>query len=156
MNATIVMAGSAHLTGLVESVRELFAEDGGRHDERMDLGWPGRDGRQYYSALLADYNALCLVAQRENVVVGHLVGRLGGGAPLRAEVVTAVLESMRVAPGARRSGVGSALVARFDSWARSRGAGHFSVTAYAANTSAIAFYRRHGFRDLSVTLGFSR
>ena len=152
MNTAIVVAGPAQLPGLVDSVHALFAEDGGRHDHRMDLGWPKRDGPRYYSALLADDSALCLVAQQENVVVGHLVGRIGGGEPLRADAVTAVLESMRVAPEARRSGVGSALVARFDSWAGKRGARHFSVTAYSANDSAIAFYRRHGFREMSVTL----
>jgi ribosomal protein S18 acetylase RimI-like enzyme len=155
MNTAIVVAGPAHLSGLVDSAHELFAEDGGRHDDRMDLGWPRRDGRQYYSALLADDNALCLVARQASAVVGHLVGRIGGGAPLRADAVTAVLESMRVAPEARRSGVGSALVARFDSWARKRGARHFSVTAYSANAAAVAFYRRHGFREMSVTLARS-
>ncbi|WP_328609695.1 GNAT family N-acetyltransferase [Amycolatopsis sp. NBC_00345] len=156
MNTAIAVADPAHLSGLVDSVHELFAEDGGRHDDRMDLGWPEHDGRRYYSALLADDNALCLVAQQGNAVVGHLVGRLGGGPPLRADAVTAVLESVRVAPKVRRAGVGSALVARFEWWARTRGARHFSVTAYSANTSAIAFYRRHGFRDLSVTLRASR
>ncbi|SEO87928.1 GNAT family N-acetyltransferase [Amycolatopsis saalfeldensis] len=155
MKTAIVVAGPAHLSGLVDSVHELFAEDGGRHDGRMDLGWPRRGGRQYYSALLSDDNALCLVAQRENTVVGHLVGRIGGGAPLRADAVTAVLESMRVAPEARRSGVGSALVARFGVWAGKRGARHFSVTAYSANSPAIAFYREHGFREMSVTLARS-
>jgi GNAT superfamily N-acetyltransferase len=153
MKVTVSVAGSEHLPGLVDSVHELFAGDGGRHDGRMDLGWPRREGPQYYSALLADDNALCLVAQENASVVGHLIGRITRGAPLRAESVTAVLESMRVAPEARRAGVGSALFARFDSWARSRGANHLSVTAYAANTSAIAFYRRQGLRDSSVTLG---
>jgi GNAT superfamily N-acetyltransferase len=117
MNTAIVVAGPAHLSGLVDSAHELFAEDGGRYDARTDLGWPRRDGRQYYSALLVDDNALCLVA--------------------------------------RRSGVGSALVARFDSWARKRGARHFSVTAYSGNAAAVAFYRRHGFREMSVTLARS-
>ncbi|MEV6899497.1 GNAT family N-acetyltransferase [Amycolatopsis sp. NPDC051372] len=149
----IVTAVSAELIpALVSSVDALFREDGGRHDDRMDLAWPRREGSAYYTALLTDEDALCLVAQGEHGVAGHLVGRLRRHDSLRPGAVTAILESMRVAAEKRRTGMGTALVERFDEWARNNGADRFEVTAYAANTDALAFYHRHGFREFELTL----
>ncbi|MET7997162.1 GNAT family N-acetyltransferase [Amycolatopsis sp. NPDC005232] len=148
-----VSAVSAELIpALVSSVEALFHEDGGRHDDRMDLAWPQREGSAYYTTLLTDEDALCLVTQGEHGVAGHLVGRLRRQDSLHPGVVTAVLESMRVAAEERRTGMGTALVERFDEWAKSNGANGFEVTAYAANTDALAFYRGHGFREFEVTL----
>ncbi|WIX76389.1 GNAT family N-acetyltransferase [Amycolatopsis carbonis] len=152
MDHNITAVSAELVPALVSSVAALFREDGGRHDHRMDLAWPPRDGPAYYTALLADGDALCLVAQGERGVAGHLVGRLRRHDSLRPGVITAVLESMRVAAGERRAGVGTALVERFDEWAKSKGADGFEVTAYAANAHARAFYGRHGFREFAVTL----
>ncbi|MEV4597962.1 GNAT family N-acetyltransferase [Amycolatopsis sp. NPDC049253] len=149
----IVTPVSAELIpALVSSVDALFREDGGRHDDRMDLTWPRREGSAYYTALLTDEDALCLVVRGEHGVAGHLVGRLRRHDALHPGVVTAVLESMRVAAGERRAGLGTALVERFEAWAENHGADGFAVTAYAANAGALAFYRRHGFREAEVTL----
>ncbi|WP_432856261.1 GNAT family N-acetyltransferase [Amycolatopsis sp. CA-161197] len=152
MDPTITAVSADLIPALVSSVEALFREDGGRHDTRMDLAWPQREGPAYYTALLADEDALCLVAHGERGVSGHLVGRLRRQDPLHPGAVTAVLESMRVTAGRRRTGVGTALVERFDEWAKNRGADGFEVTAYAANAGARAFYRRHGFREFEVTL----
>ncbi|MEU4670133.1 GNAT family N-acetyltransferase [Amycolatopsis sp. NPDC023774] len=149
----LVTAVSAELIpALVSSVEELFREDGGRHDDRMDLSWPHREGSAYYTELLADEDALCLVVRGGNGIAGHLVGRLRRHDALHPGVVTALLESMRVAAGERRTGLGTALVERFEEWAEDNGANGFEVTAYAANAGALAFYRRHGFREAEVTL----
>ena len=134
---------------LVASVAGLFAEDAGRHDSLMNLDWPAREGAGYYSALFSDPGCLLVLARAGDQVIGHLVGRLSEPSSIRAGRV-AVLESMRVAPGSRRTGVGSSLVRHFFGWARERGAGQASVTAYAANDAAQRFYARHGFVPRSV------
>lgn len=132
---------------LVRSVAGLFAEDAGHHDPRMDLGWPAREGAAYYAKLVGDPDGLCLLAGG-----GHLVGRLRPPNPLRPGTVTAVLESMRVDPAHRRSGIGGELVTAFLRWAREKGASEVTVQAYAANEPALAFYRAHGFEPFEVTL----
>ncbi|WP_410615255.1 GNAT family N-acetyltransferase [Amycolatopsis sp. lyj-109] len=134
---------------LLLSAAALFAEDGGHHDPFMDTGWPAREGRAYYAGLVEDPECLCLLA---DAGAGHLVGRLRRPDPLRPGAVTAVLESMRVAPDRRRQGVGGALVDAFLSWARERGANEMTVQAYAQNASAVAFYRSRGFRPFLVAL----
>ncbi|VVJ19025.1 Uncharacterised protein [Amycolatopsis camponoti] len=132
---------------LVKSAGGLFSEDAGRHDPRMDLGWPDREGAAYYAELVDDPDCLCLLSGG-----GHLIGRMRPLSDLRPGAVTAVLESMRVGPAHRRSGVGAELVAAFFDWAREKGANEITVTAYAANEGALAFYRAQGFRPFEVRL----
>lgn len=135
---------------LVASVAALFREDAGRYGSLIDMDWPAREGTAYYSALLNDETCLVVLARDGGQVMGHLIGKLSGPGPLQTGRL-AVLESMRVAPGSRRAGVGSVLVQHFFAWARDRGAQEASVTAYAANDAAQCFYGRHGFAPRSVT-----
>jgi GNAT superfamily N-acetyltransferase len=149
-NATVNTATQDDINALVTSVAGLFAEDGARHDSLMDAGWPAREGASYYTALIGDKTCLVTLARLDGEVIGHLIGRLSGPDALRTGRI-AVLESMRVAPGSRGTGVGSLLVENFLAWARDHDAAQASVTAFAANQTAQRFYERHGFVAKSVT-----
>ena len=149
-NATVNTATQDDIDALVTSVAGLFAEDGARHDSLMDAGWPAREGASYYTALIGDKMCLVTLAPLDGEVIGHLIGRLSGPDALRTGRI-AVLESMRVAPGSRGTGVGSLLVENFLAWARDHDAAQASVTAFAANQTAQRFYERHGFVPKSIT-----
>ena len=146
---TVQAASPDDLDALLESVAGLFREDAGQHDSLVDTGWPARDGAAYYSPLMSDPACLLVLARDGDRVIGHLVGRLSAPSPVRTGGL-AVLESMRVAPDARRAGVGGLLVRHFFDWAREGGAEQASVTASAANHPARRFYARHGFIPQSV------
>ena len=146
---TVKAATPDDLDALLESVAGLFREDAGQHDSLVDTSWPARDGAAYYTALMSDPACLLALARDGDRVIGHLVGRLSAPSPVRTGGL-AVLESMRVAPDARRAGVGGLLVRRFFDWARDGGAEQASVTAFAANHPARRFYARHGFIPQSV------
>lgn len=62
----------------------------------------------------------------------------------------AVLWDIRVAPGARGKGIGSALMAATEAWARERGARLLKVETQNINVPACNFYAGHGFRLDSV------
>jgi len=83
--------------------------------------------------------------------VGHLIGTSVPASTIwvapRAEIV-----STFVSTPWRGQGVGSRLVADFVEWAKGCGARRLSVSAYAANTDAVRFYRRHGFVPLASDL----
>jgi GNAT superfamily N-acetyltransferase len=146
-----VTAATHHdIDALVESVAGLFREDAGQHDSAADLGWPAREGAAYYAAMVTDQSCLLALARDGDRVIGHLVGKVSGPNSIRTQGL-AVLESMRVDPAGRRAGVGSLLVQHFFAWARESGAQQASVTAYAANETALRFYARHGFVPKSVT-----
>ena len=151
MAETIVYVTEQLIPELVASAGALFAEDGGRHDPRMDTGWPARHGAQYYRELIGGDASMCLLARADDTTAGHLVGRLATS-ELRPGAKVAVLESMRVDQRFRRTGVGSSLVAEFTEWAVRNHATEFKVTAFAANEAAIAFYRSHGFTPFELTL----
>jgi GNAT superfamily N-acetyltransferase len=150
MATTIVEATEDLIPELVASVGALFAEDGARHDPRMDADWPRRHGAEYYGPL-RDQGDLCLLARVDGVPAGHLVGRLRTS-DIRPGARIAALESMQVFEPFRRAGVGSALVAEFFAWADRSDVTEFRVTAFTANERAIAFYRAHGFEPFESTL----
>ena len=143
-------ATQADIEALVASVADLFVEDAGQHDSLTDIHWPAREGTAYYSGLVSDHACLLLLARADDQVIGHLVGKITAPGATRTAPI-AVLESMRVAPDARRTGVGSLLIMHFLGWARECGARQASVTAYAANDTAQRFYERHGFAPQSIT-----
>lgn len=150
-SAKIRQAGPDDVPEIVALNAALFREDAGRRDPFTDQGWPGREGREYFAGFLARDGSLGLLAESGDEVVGYLVGYVRDGSSLRP-VRMAELESMYVLEEYRCRGVGARLVGEFLRWARERGAERASVTAYAANTGAVRFYERSGFRPKSLTL----
>lgn len=145
-------AGTADVPGLVALSAGLFAEDGATRDRLRNAGWPEDHGRPWIEGLLAAPDALVLVAaDGDGTAVGHLIGQYYGVSAMWTRARTELI-STYVLPEYRGRNVGSRLVEAFLAWSRERGAGRVHVTAYAANESAIRFYRRHGFAPLSVEL----
>lgn len=54
------------------------------------------------------------------------------------------LDTLAVHPGARRCGIGAALLRALLAWADQNGARHFALEVRASNAPAIAFYQRIG------------
>ncbi|GIH77007.1 GNAT family N-acetyltransferase [Planobispora longispora] len=155
MDIIIVTATAGDVPALMVSAGALFREDGGRRDPFMDVEWPERDGRDYYTMMATGPACLALLARLatpDGPVIGHLTGQMKEPDALRPGVVAAELVSMRVAEEWRSRGVGAQLVDRFLAWAGEKGANRATVSAYAANSDAIRFYRAHGFVPMSLSL----
>lgn len=153
MNVSVVRATPESVPQLVASAAALFAEDGGRRDPSLDLSWPRREGFAYFADLVRREDSLCLLAlSAAGSAIGHLIGRIRRADPLRPGTVVGVLESLRVDPAHRKTGVATALTEEFFAWARESGASQAGVTAYSANESAIRFSRGRGFAPFEVTL----
>src|SRR4051794_9560425 len=129
----------------VASIAGLFAEDGGTRDPHLDTTWPDQHGDDDFVRELDDPEHLHLLARGDDGrVYGHLIGVRRQPQPMRPTARTAVLLSMRVAPEARRLGVGSRLVGDFLDWARGQQANEVTVSAYASNHAALNCYRSNG------------
>lgn len=150
-STSVRRATAADIPAIVEFSTALFAEDAGTRDPTMNLTWPARHGTESFGADVDDDASVVLCATSGETPVGYLVGRFRSGGDLRL-VDTAVLESMYVDAAHRSRGVGATLIGAFQRAAADRGSGRMTVTAYAANERAIAFYRRNGFDPLSLTL----
>jgi L-phenylalanine/L-methionine N-acetyltransferase len=102
---------------------------------------PG-DERRYLRALRRYPHAAVFVAERDD---GRLVGRLSVARdPHPASAHVADLGLM-VAMGARRQGVGSALLGAAVQWARGAGVRKLELHVFPWNEAAIALYETFGF-----------
>ena len=92
------------------------------HPEVLEFELPGPESR-------------VRVAMLNGAIAGFATTRVLPGSQLE-------LDDLFVDPGAMRGGIGSALIADADAWARVRGCREIGVTA---NLEALAFYERVGF-----------
>lgn len=68
----------------------------------------------------------------------------------------AYLEGWYVAPEARRRGVGRALVAAAEEWARAQGCGEFASDTHPDNIDSASAHRALGFQDAGQVLCFRK
>lgn len=146
----IRQAGLNDVAQIVELNDGLFQEDAGQRDPWMNLNWPGEEGESHFSRLVSDVNSICLLAEHDGDAAAYVVGYVKKGTNLRP-VKTAELESMFVKEQFRGHQVGGRLAKAFLEWCKARGVERVSVTAYADNQGAIAFYERLGFRAKSLS-----
>lgn len=92
--------------------------------------------------------ARLFVAEDEGSVLGFAVFQLAAG--------EASLYALNVDPAARRKGVGAALLAGALEALKTEGADQCFLEVRAANTPALALYRRLGFASAGVRRGFYR
>ena len=110
-----------------------------------------------YAAMLGDQagegvRRCLLVAENGKGMVGFAVGKVIG----LGESAVAELESVVVAVGARRKGVGRALCEDVFAWCRLEGAGEVELEVRSASTGAVGLYERLGFRVEGMRKGYYR
>lgn len=149
---TIRPATPADVPAVVTLCDALFQEDSGQRDPLMNHAWARQHGHAYFAGRLDDPRYVVLVAEHGGSVIGYLAGSTTAPGALRP-VQSAELESMWVEPDWRGHGVGHALAEALLRWAHGQGAVWITVSAYAANIRAVAFYERLGFSAHTVTLG---
>lgn len=147
----ILLATEDELDHVVRFSSLLLREDAGQRDPTTNVGWAKTDGYVYFSRLLSDAQNVCFLASVDAEYVGFLVGLSLPASTLRP-VIHAYLHSMFVLKDFRNKQIGSKLVAAFVEWAKLKNAHHITVSTYAANVKAQAFYQRIGFAPQSIQL----
>ncbi|HOQ99329.1 MAG TPA: GNAT family N-acetyltransferase [Anaerolineae bacterium] len=135
------------LCGLLDEVDRL-------HRERLPAIFrvptgPARSPA-YIEELLRDPQALVLLAELDGRAAGCVVALLRSRPPLPFFVPASIVivDSLAVDPAHRRLGIGRALLAEVDAWARQNGASSVELNVYEFNEDAIAFYRALGYETL--------
>jgi GNAT superfamily N-acetyltransferase len=144
-------ATAVDIPALVALADGLVREDAGERDPLANVDWPRAEGAARYGRVVSDDAAACFLAVVADEPVGFVSGRLEPPDAFR-RVPEAQLGSLFVQPAHRNRGVGERLVDAFLAWARDKGAGSVTVSAFASNDSALRFYQRLGFAPLTVTL----
>ena len=85
-----------------------------------------------------------LVAELDGQLAGYI--RVKPVTPLRENAHVLGIVGLAVAPGSRRRGVASALLAAAEQHARARGARKLSLRVLSSNETAMRLYERHGFQ----------
>lgn len=93
--------------------------------------------RRWFASIVGDRPSAWWAARQDGRVLGYM--RIDGGH----------LDHLYVRPEAQRRGVGSALLRK----ARSLSPRRVTLVTFQDNTSARAFYEKHGFRPLRFTAG---
>jgi GNAT superfamily N-acetyltransferase len=110
--------------------------------------------RAQYKGWLAEGEPYILLARRGGRAVGYAFVRpFPGGGPTWTRPERGYdVETLSVAPEARGTGVGSALLERVERDAAEAGADVVDLTAVASNAGALRFYAREGFSPAFVVL----
>ncbi|MCA9946469.1 MAG: GNAT family N-acetyltransferase [Anaerolineales bacterium] len=146
-----LLGTAADIDTIVRFSDTLFREDAGTRDKTVNVGWARENGRSYFSEFVTKNGRCCWLAEVEGQAVGYLAGYISEASDYRL-VKTAELESMYVNADYRGQGVGTALATHFIQWTQTQGAKAITVTAYAANQTAINFYQTLGFQPKQLTL----
>jgi ribosomal protein S18 acetylase RimI-like enzyme len=147
----IRIATKADIAVTAELNQLLYKEDAATRDPFADIEAACGDAVTYFETFIGGESTDVFLAEENGVVAGYLGARYSPG-NLRRPVSTADLESIYVRESCRGRQIGALLIDAFFSWAKEKGAGRASVTAFYANESARRLYERHGFTSKSVTL----
>ncbi len=106
--------------------------------------------RRFLADLARNGYAFVFVAMVGERMVGFVSGELREGSPTFLPRTWASVDDVFVHPEHRNRGIGRALIASVEGWARRKGADGVSLQVAAANARGRRFYEELGFREVSV------
>src|SRR4028118_382900 len=106
--------------------------------------------RRFLADLARNGYAFVFVATDGDRMVGFVSGELREGSPTFLPKTWASVDDVFVHPDYRNGGVGRALIASVEGWARQKGANGVSLQVAAANARGRKFYEDLGFREISI------
>ena len=104
----------------------------------------------YFRSLITDEDVGFFVAEEERELVGfvHAVVRDSRDIPILVPRRYAFIDSIAVREELRGTGIGRVLMERAHEWATSMGATEMELNVFEFNETAIAFYRKLGYRTV--------
>ncbi|GAB4472395.1 MAG: GNAT family N-acetyltransferase [Anaerolineales bacterium] len=101
--------------------------------------------------LITDENVGLFIAERDDKLLGfvHVIVREAPPIPIFVLRRYAVIDNLGVKSEYRRHGIGQMLMSTAQKWALAKGATAIELNVYEFNQTAIAFYHRLGYEDLS-------
>ena len=132
----------------------LWMQSAGEHTAHDPVYATAPDAEKSMRRFLADLArnsyAFVFVAIVNDRTVGFVSGELREGSPTFMPKTWASVDDVFVEPEHRNGGIGHALIASVEGWARQKGANGVSLQVAAANARGRKFYDDLGFREVSV------
>lgn len=130
--------------------------------QRRDL-WPGEDpadlladAKKFFAGEDELLEAVLVAEHPADGIVGFAELSLRPYAEGCTTSPVAFLEAWYVAPGHRREGIGGALVAAAEGWARAQGCREFASDALVENEASALAHRALGFEEVEVIRCFRK
>ncbi len=140
-----------------EDLCRILAECDALHSARLP-GWfnPLADPRlartrEYFAELMQDPNTSVLVAEQDGRIAGAIITLVRDTPPIPILVPRRFgsIDIIVVRQDQRGLGIGRALMAQAEAWAKAMGAQDIQLSVYAFNHSAIRFYESLGYEAIS-------
>jgi len=129
---------------------ELLA-DNLKYDPDLKLEWSlSDDGQKYFTEALDNPNSVCLIAEENGRPVGYISATPREYGYRQSKYME--IDNMEVVADFRSKGIGSQLIDECLKIAREKGYQRAHVNAYYANTGAVNFYERGGFKRIDISL----
>jgi len=129
---------------------EVFV-DNHKYDSDLKMDWAQSEtGKKYFTDVLNNPEAICLIAEEDDKLVGYLVATPKDINYRLSKYIE--IENMGVSPNFRSKGIGAQLVNKCLELAKKNGYQKVYVNAYFENTKAIAFYERCGLKKIDISL----
>lgn len=106
--------------------------------------------RRFLADLTTSSHSFLFVAILDDETIGFISGDLREGSPTFSPKTWASVDDVYVTHRYRSLGVGRALLKNVESWARDKGASGLSLQVASANERGRSFYKRLGFREVSI------
>lgn len=147
--------------GDLDAATALIVEEARWHIAQWPADFGGADDsstpglRSQLLESVASASLALLVAEVSGSVVGVISGSVAdkpAGGLSRYDGPVAYVGDLMVAPTHRKQGVGAALMAAFESWARAQGAATVRLYVHSGNHAAEALYDGAGFRRVHIEM----
>lgn len=146
----IRFARKDEIADLQDLNNEVFI-DNQKYDPDLVMNWAESGlGKKYFSNLLNNINACCLIAEMDGKKVGYIAAAEKKMDYLKTKYLE--IENMGVIPSYRSKGIGSLLMQNCINWAKKKGFKKVYVSSYFENEKAVKFYKNNGFSEFEVGL----
>jgi ribosomal protein S18 acetylase RimI-like enzyme len=137
---------------VLQDLNDEIMVDNPKYDSDLRLEWAQAEdgGKKYYTELVNNPEAICLLAEVKGRIAGYVAAAPKEYSYRKSRYIE--IENIGVTPEFRASGVGSSLIDACLQIARIRGFQKAYVTSYFQNTGAISFYKRSGFGEIDISL----
>ena len=138
----------------IQNLCNLLSKQSYLFDKDVNINWAhSKEGKKYYEERIEGNKGFCLIAEKENKIVGFASGSLHEADDWRL-IKRVELDNVFITEQQRRSGIGKLFIDFIKKWAKEIKAERVTLTAYVTNDKALKFYERESFLPYEVTLEY--